>query len=80
MSEVAELKRVQIDELELYLEILKADHPESIHNATFKQIANLIQNNFGVVCTEQDMFLLHEPTIDEDRISIEIYYKALGII
>jgi len=77
---VVELKRVELDELELCLELLKADNPNDINKATYKEIANLIQNNFGVVCTEQDMFLLHEPTIEQDRLSLEIHYRVLDLI
>jgi len=77
---MVELKHVELDELELYLELLKNDNPADINKATYKEIANLIQNNFGVACTEQDMFLLHEPTIEQDRLSLEIHYRVLGLI
>lgn len=77
---VLELKKVELDEIELALELLKANTPEEINNATYKEIANLIETNFNIVCSLSDIMLLHEPTIDEDRISLEIHYKVLGLI
>lgn len=77
---VLELKKVELDEIELALELLKANNPEEINNATYKEIANLIETNFNIVCSLSDIMLLHEPTIDEDRISLEIHYKVLGLI
>lgn len=77
---MVELKKVELDEIELYLEILKKDHPDEINNATYSEIANLIEKNFGVVCLWTDISLLHEPTIEQDVIALEVYYKeVLGI-
>lgn len=77
---VAELIKVKIDEIELYLELLKKDNLIDLEATTCKEIAELIQNNFGVVCTQQDIFLLHEPLIAADRISLEVHYQVLGLI
>lgn len=77
---VAELKRVQIDEIELALELLKANHPEEVNNATYKEIATMIENNFGIACGYADIMLIHEPTIAEDRLSLEIHYQTLGLL
>ena len=76
--EVAELKKVKLDEIEMCLELLKQDHPKTIHNATYLEIATLIQNNFGVSCSEEQVFLLHEPTIDQDMEDTQIHYNLLG--
>ena len=75
-----ELIRVRIDEIELYLELLKKDNLIDLEATTCKEIAELIQNNFGVICTQQDIFLLYEPSIAEDRISLEVHYQVLGLI
>jgi hypothetical protein len=74
-----ELKRVKLDEIELFLELLKNDLGDQINAMTSKDIAALIQTNFDVVCTEQDIFLLHEPTIEQDCLAMEIYYKSIGL-
>ena len=73
-----ELKKVKLDEIELYLELMRNNHSEDIRYATYKEIADLIQINFGIVCREEDISLLHEPTIDQDQLDLEIHMNTLG--
>lgn len=77
---MVELKRVPLDELELHLNLLKANTPEDINNATCKEIIGLLETNFGITCMQEEIFLLHEPSIPIDRLAIEIHYRALGLI
>lgn len=82
---MAELKRVELDEIELCLELLKADNPDEVDRMTCEEIASMIQANFDVVCTRHDVFLLHEsrvfnePPVEQDCLAMEIYYKSIGL-
>lgn len=69
------LKQIEIDETELYLELLKSN--EDINHLTNKEIANLIQDKYGVECSEQDIFLLHEPTLQDEIYDSEYFYKQV---
>lgn len=68
---------VLLDELELYLNILKANDPEEINNMTSKEIAEKIEKQFDVECSEQDIFTIHEPTIMEDILDLEIQLRNI---
>lgn len=70
------LKKVEIDEIELYLELLKSDDPMTINSSTYSTIAEIIQSNFGVECSEHDIFLIHEPTIEELEEDLRSYYAG----
>lgn len=69
------LKKVEIDEIELYLELLKSDDPKTINSSTYKAIADMIQDKFLIECTEEDIRLLHEPTIEEMEEDLRTYYS-----
>lgn len=71
------LKEVKLDELELYLNILKSEHPDFTNNASSLEIANVIQERFKVKCSDRDIFLIHEPTLEEEMIDIELQYNIL---
>lgn len=70
------LKKVPIDEIELYLELLKSNNPEEINRSSYRVIAEMIECNFGVECSEHDIFLLHEPTIEEMEEDLRSYYDT----
>lgn len=79
-NEVKEcLRKVEIDEIELCLNLLKLEHPEKVDNKTYFQIANSIQKLFNIICTEQDILLIHEPTIDEMEESLRIHFESMGL-
>lgn len=70
-----ELKKVKLDELELYLNQIEQDYKKELENKTYLEIANLIQVNFNVQCTEQDINLLYDPKL-EDLINDNEYYYS----
>lgn len=76
---MSSLKKVELDEIELYLRVLE-DKPEKIKNKTCLEIANIIQKEFGVYCNEKQIFLLYEPTVEDNILDSEIYFKqVLGL-
>lgn len=68
------LKEVELDEIELYYNILKNENALLINNSTSEEIANIIQANFKVKCSGRDVFLLHEPTLDDMILDSKIHY------
>ena len=71
------LEKVQIDEIELYLNILKSEDFNYVNNCKYSEIAEIIRKRFNVYCTERDIFLIHEPTLQENIIDIQEHYKLL---
>ena len=71
---------VELDELELYLNMLIEKDSKLLITKTYLEIAILIENEFNVKCTEHDINLLYDPTIDEIIEDNEILYKqVLGL-
>lgn len=69
-----------IDEVELYLEALKNDAPELVEDKTYKEISTSLNKRFGINSTEEDIFLLHEPTIEEMEEDLRIQFEAIGLV
>lgn len=67
------LVKVEIDEIELYLNLLKQEI--KLDQYTSSEIAEMIRINFNIECTEQDIFLLHEPTIIDPVYETICIYK-----
>lgn len=55
------LIKVDLDELEAILHYL--EEVEDIRELTSKQIADRIQQRFGIECKEEEIFLLHDPQV-----------------
>lgn len=72
-----ELKKVELDELELYLNLLKANDSNLINNMSSVEIAKLIETQFKIKCSDKDIFLIHEPTLAEDTLDILLHHKIL---
>jgi len=70
----------KIDEVELYLEATKNDAPELIEGKTYKQISDSLNKKFGINSTEEDVFLLHEPTIEDMEEDLKVYFDAIGLV
>ena len=82
MSDIAEevLRKVELDEIELKLKILKLHRPDLVNNSkTYKEIANAIQDEFSIICDEFDMRLLYEPTLDEMEEDLRLHYESFGL-
>ena len=72
------LKKVLIDELELAYQMLEHDiGKDKVNDLTSEEISNLIRDNYDIDCTGRDIFLLHEPTINDLILDSEIHYGIL---
>lgn len=70
----------KLDEVELYLGLAKIDYPELIDNRTYKQIADALNKKYNIFTTEEDVFLLHEPTIEELEEDLRTHFHALNLV
>lgn len=73
------IKKTRIDEVELYLNLAKKEHPEIIEGKTYLEISKAINRAYKINCNEDDIFLLHEPTIYEMEEDLRIYFEAMGL-
>jgi hypothetical protein len=73
------IKATMLDEVELYLNLAKANHPELIENKTYKQISDGLNKRFEITSTEDDIFLLHEPSVDELEEDLRIHFESIGL-
>ena len=69
-----------LDEVELSLQLLKQDYPHLVQDKTYKQIAGSLNRIFGLNTNEADVFLLHEPTIEELEEDLRVQFSALGLV
>lgn len=53
-------------------------HPETKH-LDYETLASLINSVFDIHCTGRELWLLDEPTLEEDIIDLELQYKNLGL-
>lgn len=68
--------KVKLDELEIMIKLLKIQDPD-LSMIGYKQLAVKVGDIFDVDVNEQDIFLLHEPTIQNDIIDSEIHYESI---
>jgi hypothetical protein len=52
--------------------------PEA-NNVDFEVLAQLMNTAFNIYCTGRDLWLLDEPTVEEDIIDLELQYKNLSL-
>lgn len=71
------MSKIPLDELELYLQVLKNESPDLVNISSTTEIAVLINNRFNVNCSERDIFLLHEPTLEEEILDIKLQHKIM---
>jgi hypothetical protein len=77
---MSELKKVQIDEIELYLRYYEQLFPDKIKDLSYEEVSKLISEDFNIECSREDIYLLYEPSIQEEEIFTEYYYKnVLGL-
>lgn len=77
--EKAERAMTSLDEVELYLGILKIDSPEKLYQKTYKQITDTLNKTFNLNTNEADVFLLYEPTIEELEEDLRTQFSAMGL-
>ena len=78
MNKSERLKKIELDEVELYYNILNSKDPDLINKSTSEEIASIISANFNVDCNGRDVFLIHEPTLEDIIIDSEIHYGLLN--
>lgn len=72
------LREVELDELEAYLNIYKMLY--SVDYLTCDQIANILQSRYQIKCSGEEIFLLHEPDVYDVWYEDTYYYKnVIGI-
>lgn len=76
----AKAESTPIDEVELALGMLKIDKPELVEGRTYKEISDSLNKLYSISSTEDDIFLLHEPTISEIELDLRIQFEALGLV
>ena len=69
-----------LDEVELALNLLKQTHPELIENKTYYQISKSLNSMYKISCSEDDIFLLYEPTIDNIEEDLRIHFASMGLV
>lgn len=52
--------------------------PES-KNLDYDSLAQLMNTAFNIYCTGRDLWLLDEPTVEEDIIDLELQYNNLSL-
>lgn len=68
--------KMPLDELELCIQLVLRNDPE-LNNATYKQLAEVIEIEFDKKVDLQDVILLHEPKIEDDREDLEIMFSSM---
>lgn len=69
-------KTVPLDQLHVMMQLVKIKNPK-LKSATYKEISDAITKEFEVKCNEDDIFILHEPQIDELEREAQIYYSNM---
>lgn len=72
------MSNIPLDELELCLQVLKHEAAELVNNSSSKELVSLIKNRFNVNCSERDIFLLHEPTLEEEILDVQLQYQIMN--
>lgn len=68
--------KMQLDELELCIQLLQIYNPE-LKQAKYQEIADVVEVEFGKKVDVQDVFLLYEPTIDEEITATQEYFGSM---
>lgn len=69
-------KKMELDELEICLQLVLLTYPE-LKDATYSQLKDVIEIEFDQTVDERDVFLLYEPTIEEEQTDIEHHYGIM---
>lgn len=72
------MKEVELDEIEMLLGLFKES--DDLSGLTCSQIAKEMQSRYQIQCSEEDIFLLHEPDVYDVWYEDAYYYKnVLGL-
>lgn len=67
---------MKLDELELCLQLILIYNPD-LKGRKYQELADIIEVEFGQKVDIQDVFLLHEPTIEEELQATYDYYGSM---
>jgi len=70
-------KGVGIDELHLYLTMLK-DHKLITNTTPHAEMARLVYTNFGAIVSKKSLQNYFNPTVDEEELDLVLAYRNLG--
>jgi len=68
--------KVALDELEVMIGFIQATKPE-FKKATYKQLAEEIKKDFNIEVSDRDIFLLYEPTLEEEQTDLQLQFENL---
>lgn len=74
---VQKFKRVDQEDLYLYISMIE-DLYDKAFISDYKNLAEVISNEFDVDCMEQDIREYYAPSIKQDEEDLRLQYKNLG--
>lgn len=69
-------EKLKLDELEIAIQLVQLDNPE-LKSAKYETLAEEIERQFNCKVDYEDIFLLYEPTIEQDEEDIRIHYNTM---
>lgn len=70
------LPKPGLDDLEIMIKLLKIED-KSVSKLKYNELAKKVSYIFQVEVNEQDIFLLYEPSIQNDVIDSEVFYGSI---
>jgi len=68
--------KIGLDQLEAFIQLVQINDPK-LKSATYKELADVITKEFGVEVNEDDLFVLYEPTFEEEVEDMSILYGSM---
>jgi len=68
--------KMQLDELEVCIQLIQVSNPE-LKKASYIALKEEIEKEFKCVVDLDDIYLLHEPTIQQDEQAAREYYGTM---
>lgn len=68
-----------LDEVELAFNLMKIERPDLVDNRTYYQIAKSLNDVYEINCTEDEIFLLYEPTVDNLEEDLRVHFSSMGL-
>ena len=68
-----------LDEVELYLRLAELKYSYEIKNKTNLELSQFLNKKFSINCTEQQVSLLYEPTVEDMEIDIRVQFESMGL-
>lgn len=65
-----------LDELEVCIQLVQLEN-QQLKKATYQEIKEIIEKEFSTNVAIEDVYLLHEPNIEQIQEDMEIHYGAM---